>query len=63
MTLRCLSTDRLVYVDECPKPEPSLRELLIPHVGKPVGGSERFKLTISENLQAHIHVLINFTKV
>ena len=39
-------------VDNCPEPElePSSRELLIPRVGKPVGGSETFKLTAIEKL-------------
>ena len=57
------SFNRLPHVDDCPEPEPSSRELLISHVGKPIGGSENFKLTTTEKFQAHRHVLINCIKV
>ncbi|KAI9074655.1 hypothetical protein K1719_043371 [Acacia pycnantha] len=61
------SFNRLTHVDDCPEPEPepepSTTELLIPRVGKPVGRSEKFKLTALEKFQAHRHVLINCTKV
>ena len=60
-----MSFNRLPREDDCPEPEPepSSRELLIPRVGKPVGGSERFKLTATEKVQAHRHVLINYNQV
>jgi Domain of unknown function (DUF4218) len=57
------SFNRPPRVDDCPEPEPSGTELLVPRVGKPVGGSENFKLTALEKIQAHRHVLINCTKV
>ena len=57
------SFNRPPRVNDCPEPEPSLSELLIPRVGKLVGGSERFKMKETEKLQAHRHVLINCTKV
>ena len=58
------SFNRPPRVDDCPEPEPTTSmELLIPRVGKGVGGSENFKLTATEKLQAHRHVLINCTQV
>lgn len=50
-------------IDDCPEPVPTSEGLLIPHVGKPVGGTENFKLTATEKLQAHRHVLINCPQV
>ena len=59
------SFNRPPRVDDCPEPEPEpdATELLIPRVGRAVGGSEKFKLTALEKFQAHQHVLINCTKV
>lgn len=52
------SFNRPPRVDDCPEPEPEpeATELLIPRVGRAVGGSEKFKLTALEKFQAHRHV-------
>ena len=58
-----ISFNQQPRVDDCSEPEPSSTELLIPHVSKPIGGSENFKLTTTKKFQAHRHVLINCTQV
>ena len=47
------SFNRPPHVDDCPDPapEPSATKLLVPSVGKPVGGSENFKLTTLEKFK------------
>jgi hypothetical protein len=55
------SFNRPRRVDDSP-PGPST-STLFPPVGKPVGGYEFFRLTPTEKLQAHRHVLINCSQV
>ena len=57
------SFNRPPRVDDCPEAESVPIALSIPRLGKRVGGGELFKLTATEKLQAHRHVLINCTEV